>query len=131
MKKAIHVCVVLAVTACASRTQPEYSINEVLLVNNSSQLLREVTVIVPATRRSFGCGSVAPRGVCGNKIPSRRYEANPIQVEWTFGNRSRSTDEFVIPVPTAFSTGFPLRAVLAVSPDGAIEAYFEQDTPFK
>lgn len=91
--------------------------------------MREVTVIVPATRRSFGCGSVAPLGVCGSKIPSRRYEANPIRVEWTFGNRTRSTGQFIIPVPVAFRTGLPLRAVLAVNSDGDIEAYFEQDTP--
>ncbi len=131
MKKLILAGAVLAVTACASNSRPEYKINEILLVNNSRELLREVTVSVPSTGRSFGCGSVAPLGICGNRIPRRRYEYNPIRVEWTFGNRSRSTDEFVIPVPATFYTGLPLRAVLAVSPDGSIEAYFEQDTPLR
>ncbi len=127
MKKTVVVMSVILVAACAGTNRPSYSVNEILLVNNSREVLREVKVSVPSTRRSFSCGSVAPLGICGNKIPRRRYEYNPIRVEWTFGNRSRSTGEFIVQVPDTFSAELPLRGVLAVSQDGSIEAYFEQD----
>ncbi len=127
MKKTIVAAGAILVAACAGTNRPSYDINEVLLVNKSREVLRAVRVSVPSTGRSFSCGSVAPRGICGNKIPRRRYEGNPIRVEWTFGNRSRSTGEFIIQVPATFYTELPLRAVLAVSPNGSIEAYFEQD----
>lgn len=131
MKKLIIATAALVMASCASTYKPMYSVNEVLLVNNSREILREVSVTVPNTGRSFSCGNVAPFGICGTRLPARRYESNPIQVEWTFGNRSRSSDEFVVPVPATFATGKPLRAVLAVSEDGAMSAYFEQESSLK
>ncbi len=121
--------VLVTIAACAGTSRPEYQINEVLVVNNSRAVLNDVRITVPSTGRSFTCGSVAPLGICGNRFGKRRYEYRPIRIEWRYGDRSRRSDEFVVPVPATFYTGVPLRAVLSVSPDGAIETYFEQDAP--
>lgn len=106
-------------------------INEIQVVNNSREMIQQVTVSVPSTGATFGCGNIAPFGICSNRMDKRRYEYNPIKIDWVFGNTSGQTEEFVIDVPAYFSTGVPLRAVLAFSPEGELSAYFEQETPFR
>jgi len=77
----------------------------------------------------FNCGNIAPFGICSNKFAKRRYERNPIRVEWTFGNSTRQSGEFVVDVPATFYTSFALRGVLDIEADGSISAYFMQETP--
>ena len=129
MKKYLLTGFVLIVSACASTHRPSYIYNEVLVINNSNELLREVTITVPSTGRSFGCGNVAPLGICANRFGKRPYQYNPIQVEWTYGNTQRKSDEFVIEVPAYFSPGNSMRAVFDVSAEGDMSAYFDQDLP--
>ena len=129
MKKSIFTLAALLLASCAGSQQPGYTINEVVLVNNSRELLREARVSVPSTGRSFSCGSIAPLGICSNRFAARRYEYNPIQVEWSFGKRSRRTGEFVVQVPANLYAGLPLRAVLEVNRRGGIDTYFQQGTP--
>ena len=106
-------------------------INEIRVVNNSREMIQQVTVSVLSTGATFSCGNVAPLGICSNRIGKRRYEYNPIKIDWVFGNSAGQTEEFVIEVPAYFSTGVPLRAELAFSPKGELSAYFEQETPIR
>lgn len=129
MKKYLITGFALLVSACATTYRPSHIYSEVLVNNNSNELLSEVTISVPSTGLSFSCGNVAPLGICANRFGKRRYQYSPIQVEWTYGNTQRKTEEFVIEVPAYFTTGNTLRAVFDVSAEGEMSAYFEQDTP--
>lgn len=132
MKKLLFPGFALLLTACASTEyRPSYMIDEIQVINNSREMIQQVTVSVPSTGATFGCGNIAPFGICSNRMDKRRYEYNPIKIDWVFGNTSGQTEEFVIDVPAYFSTGVPLRAVLAFSPEGELSAYFEQETPFR
>ena len=119
----------LLLLSCATSHQPRYKYNQIMVENHSRTLIRNVTITVSGTGRSFSCGNIAPLGICSNRFPRRDYQGNPIQVDWTFGNSTRQSGEFVVEVPAAFQTSQPLRGVLAINPEGSIAAYFEQDSP--
>jgi len=119
----------LLLSACATSYNPTYHYNEILVVNNSKQLIQDVTISASETGRQFSCGNIAPRGICSDKFPSRRYEQSPIQISWVFGGSTGQTGEFVLEVPETMSIEVPLRGVLAISPNGKISAYFEQEPP--
>ena len=121
----------ILLSACATFNEPQYFYNEILIVNKSREMIQDVTISVSKTGSGFSCGNIAPRGICSNKIPQRRYMKNPIRIAWVFGNTARQTNEFVLEVPATMDTTLPLRGVLAISPQGAISAYFEQDNPIR
>ena len=117
-------------SACATGSyEPGYSYNEILIVNNSRELVRDVTITGQETGRSFSCTSIAPLGICSDRFPQRRYQETPIQVSWAFGKSASKTAVFLLEVPATLSTGLPLRGVLEISPEGEISAYFDQDSP--
>ena len=118
----------LLLSACATGYNPTYHYNEILVVNNSKQLIQDVTISASETGRQFSCGNIAPLGICSDKFPNRRYEQSPVQITWVFGSSARQTREFVLEVPATMSIELPLRGVLAISPNGNISAYFEQET---
>ena len=118
-------------SACATSYDPSYSYNEVLIVNNSKELIQEVTISSSETGRSFSCGVIAPLGICSDRFPRRRYQKTPIQISWVFGGNARQSKEFVLEVPATMSIGLPLRGVLEVSPEGEITAYFDQESPLR
>jgi len=126
-KNYLFVTLGLMLSSCAISFEPQYFYNEILVINKSRVLIQDVSVSAEATGRSFSCGNIAPLGICSNKIPKRRYMKSPITIAWVFGNTARQTDEFVLEVPAAMSTDYPLRGVLEISPQGSISAYFQQD----
>ena len=132
MKKSyLPIVMVMLLSSCATSYESEYFYNEILIINKSKILVQDVKVSAEATGRSFSCGNIAPRGICSNKIPRRRYLNSPITLTWVFGNTVRQTDEFILEVPATMSTEYPLRGVLEISPQGSIAAYFQQDTPIE
>jgi hypothetical protein len=129
MKKISIALLAGLMASCATSYQPNYSYNEILVVNNSKELIENVTIEVVDSGRVFSCGNIAPLGICSNRFGSRSYQKEPIDVGWTFGNVARKSEAFVVNVPAYFYTGLPLRGVLEINPDGSISPYFEQDTP--
>jgi len=129
MKKNHSILIIgLLLSSCATSYESPYSYNEILIINRSKQLIQDVTISAGETNRTFSCGNIAPLGICSDKFPERRYMRSPIRIGWIFGNTSGQTDEFILEVPATFSTEFPLRGVLEISPRGSISAYFQQDT---
>lgn len=129
MRKIYPVIIIVWISSCAVTSERSYFYNEIRVVNNSSQLIRNVTIRVPSKGREFSCGNIAPLGLCSNRFGKRSYERNPIQISWTFGNRSRQTDEFIVEVPATLYAGIALIGVLEITPGGAVRAYFDQNTP--
>ena len=118
----------ILLSACATVNTPQYFYNEVLIINKSRHLIQDVKISVSETGRGFSCGNIAPLGICSNKIPSRPYMKNPIQISWMFGNTALQTNEFVLEVPAMMDIDLPLRGVLEISPQGSLSARFEQGT---
>jgi len=129
MKKYFVLIPGLLLSSCATSYKSLYSYNEILIINRSKELIQDVTISAGETNRTFSCGNIAPLGICSDKFPPRRYMKSPIRINWLFGNTSGQTNDFILEVPATFSTEFPLRGVLEISPQGSISAYFAQGTP--
>lgn len=127
MKKNYSILIAgLLLSACATSYESPYFYNEILIINNSRELIQDVSIRAGESGRMFGCGNIAPRGICSDKFPRRRYMKSPITIAWVFGSIARQTDEFILEVPATFDSKLRLRGVLEITPDGSISAYFEQ-----
>ena len=130
MKRHLSLLFLYALIAgCAGSYNPQYQVNEIVVLNNSDQALRDVTI--RAADRVFSCENVAPLGICSDRFPRRNYAKDSIDIEWALGNGARRSDSLQLEVPATFITGLALRGVLEVSPQGELDAYFEQETPFR
>jgi hypothetical protein len=121
----------LLLSACATGYETPYFYDEILIMNKSASIIQDVSIRSRETGRMFGCGNIAPRGICSDKFPRRRYVKSAIQINWVFGNTVRQTDEFVLEVPATFQSEITLRGVLEITPEGSISAYFEQVGPIE
>ena len=131
IKKNILAVVGIMLASCATENKPVYFFNEILVVNNSREFIRDVSISAVDSGRQFSCTNIAPLGICSNKFPRRRYEYAPIRIDWSFAGKARQTDSFVVDVPLTFYTGQVLRGVLEIGPEGAVKAYFQQENPVK
>jgi hypothetical protein len=116
-------------SACAGNYNPRYQINEIVILNNSDQALRNVSI--RSADRVFSCDNVAPRGICSDRFPRRNYQPGLVEIEWSPGNAPRQSESLAGEVPATFFTGLALRGVLEVGSGGEFDAYFEQETPFR
>lgn len=116
----------LLLSACAISYESPYFYNEILIINNSREMIQDVSIRAGESGRMFSCGNIAPRGICSDKFPKRRYMKSPITIAWVFGSIARQTDEFILEVPATFDSKLSLRGVLEITPEGSISAYFEQ-----
>ena len=130
MKKTIFVTVALLLSpwADAAKQVSPYTYNELLIVNNSGNLIRSVTVKAGDTDGSFSCDNIPARGVCSNRFVRHRYTQAPFSVDWILDNNPRETNEIEIEVPAYNSPGVSLRVVFEFSPQGAISAYIDQSS---
>jgi hypothetical protein len=127
MKKIYSILIAgLVLSACATSYESPYFYNEILIINNSREMIQDVSIRAGESGRMFSCGNIAPRGICSDKFPRRRYMESSITIAWVFDSISRQTDEFVLEVPTTFDSQLSLRGVLEITPEGSISAYFEQ-----
>jgi hypothetical protein len=133
MKKTIFVTVALLLSpgAEAAKQVSPYTYNELLIVNNSENLIRSVTVRAGDTDGVFSCYNIPALGVCSNRFSRRRYTQAPFSVDWILGNNPRETNEIEIEVPAYNSPGVSLRVVFEFSPQGAISAYIDQSSQGK
>ncbi len=120
----------LLVAGPAAAYQPSYIFNELRVVNNSNETISGVTLRDKSSGRVYDCGDIVPFGVCSKRFGKRRYAQNPIEIEWAFGGNAGRSDEFVLEAPAYYVTSIAMTAVLDISEAGAIEAYFDQHTPF-
>ena len=116
--------------SCATSYKPQYHINEILVVNNSREIVQDVSIRSTATGRVFACGNVAPLGICSDRFPKRRLDEGPIVVEWTLGGE-RGSATLPVDVPAYFVTGRLLRGVLDIGADGSVAGRFEQESSFR
>lgn len=124
------IATVLTLSACASAYKPQYSLNEIVIVNNTREIIADVTIRSTDSGRVFACGNVAPLGICTDRFPARRVTGGPVLIEWNLGGQ-RGERTLPAEVPAFFATGRAVRGVVEFNPDGSIDARFEQETSFR
>ena len=117
----------IVLSGCAGTYNPRYYIDEIEIVNNTREPVRDISV--RANDRVFGCDNIAPLGICSNRFGRRSFEPGPIEVDWMLGNGARQSRSLTPGVPATFSTGLPLRGVVEFDPEGNIDARYEQESP--
>ena len=129
MKNYILLAFALLLSACAtgSGQGPPYIYNQILIVNNSKELIQEVTVSSAVNGRSLSCGNIAPLGICSNRTGKRHYKEGPFQIDWVFGNNAPRSDQLTLTVPAFYTTGVAMQVVFEISPQGEISAHLEQE----
>jgi len=129
LKNILLLALALLLSACATSSGggPPYIYNQTLIVNNSKELIQDVTISLVANGRSFSCGNIAPLGICSKRTGKRRFKEGPIQIDWVFGNNAQRTDQFTLTVPPYYTTGQPLQVEIEISPQGEISAQLKQD----
>ena len=131
MNKYLLSGVVLLLSACATSYEFSYSYNEIVVANNSSRNLQEVSFTIPETGRSYDCGTIGPNRVCAKKFGTRRYQNQPIRVEWTSGGGSRESKEIMLPAPPSDMAGDPIKGVLKYGSQGVWTADSFQKIRFR
>jgi hypothetical protein len=130
LKNILLLALALLLSACAtgSGQGPPYFYNQILIVNNSKELIQEVTISSTVNGRSFSCGNIAPLGICSNRTGKRHYKEGPFQIDWVFGNNAPRTDQLTLTVPAFYLTGLALQVVFEISPQGEISAQLKQES---
>ncbi len=128
MKAALVASLCVWLVACTNAAGPHYRYNEIRIVNNTFEIVRDVKVGVAGRGIEFSCGNIAPRAQCAKRFGSRRYRFDPIRVEWGLGGRARQVRDFVVQVPLTFYSGAALGVVLEITPNGTITTRTEQNS---
>jgi hypothetical protein len=108
---------------------PTYTYNEVVVLNQSRALVRDVLISATESGRVFSCGNIAPRGMCSNKFQPQTYRGSPIQITWAIGNGRRHSKTIELELPKSFVAELPMRGVLLIDGQGSIKAYLQQEPP--
>lgn len=130
MKKLALVLVGLAFTTTAAYAQ-NYSFNRVMVINNSDQMLRDVSVRDVRTGRVHECGDVGPLRVCTKNPGSRRLGDGDFEITLTQGDAAPRTESFSPSVPAYYSSGRALQMIFDISENGELSFYFKQESAFR
>ncbi len=130
MNKLALVLLGLACTTTVAYAQ-NYSFNRVMVVNNSDQLLRDVSVRDVRTGRVHDCDDVGPLGVCTRNLGNRRLGDGDFEITLAQGDAAARTESFTPSVPAYYYTGLPLQMIFDISDNGELSFYFKQETPFR
>lgn len=114
---------------CATIQAATYYYDEVVVLNQSRSLLRDVEIMSSESGRVFSCGNIAPRGICSNRFRPQVYRGSPIRLTWAIGAGARHSKVIELELPTSFVVEIPLRGVILISASGDISAYLQQDQP--
>lgn len=111
----------LVLSGCVSQTlKPTPEINRVVIINEQSTSIQDVTIWVEKIRGKFYCGVIPAGAQCANTFPTRPYEENDVTLSWQDGQQQRKTVPFSIEVTSPTDT--PMTAVLKVTRQGELQA---------
>lgn len=114
---------------CATIPGATYYYDEVVVINQSRSLVRDVEIAATDSGRVFSCGNIAPRGMCSNRFQPQLYRGSPIRVAWAMGDGRRRSEIIELELPVSLVAEVPLRGVLLIGARGDVSAYLQQDSP--
>lgn len=120
----------LFLISCASISKPYYY-NEIVVLNNTNQLIPHVVIRAKETQRMFGCRNIAPGAKCSNKTKAKEIKNSKLKITWTYNGVERTTGNFKVKIPENMHKLIPLRGVLALQSDGTVKFWLEQDKPLQ
>lgn len=127
VKQLLVVCLVFSISACAASPANDYYYNEIMIRNNFSEKVTNVTISVEKTYAVFSCSYIPPGSECSNKFRKRKYLGNPIQNTWAYHDRKKATDEFFLKLPPGLRAISLFRGILEVIKGGMINPYIDVD----
>ena len=127
-KKSLVVLSALLVSACATSFEPTNYYNGIHVINDSDETLGSVMVDDLEYGRNFSCGDIAPRGVCTLRFEQRRYQQNPVRVDWSFGDSARQSEEVQFRVPMTFVRSITMRGIVTIASDGSLSTFAAQNS---
>jgi len=119
----------LIANGCASSAKQDYFYNEIVIRNNSTSPVSDVTISIKNRGMLFNCSFIAPRAECSNKFRKQKYQGRPIRIKWTHNYKTNQTQQLNMTLPAHFAPEKMIRGVLEVKNDGTIRPYLEQPTP--
>lgn len=91
--------------------------------NMTDYPIKDVALRVIGSGEQVACSYIAPQGFFGTEIPLREYNANRIEVSWTYRGREFQSGPFVIPVLDPIPDE-PVVFVVSFHPTGQISDAF-------
>ncbi len=82
----VFVFTFLFVLSACQQTRPKTMVDEVIILNQSSTLLTDVALKVPATHALISCNIIPHMGHCSVKFPVRANKGNPVLMQWKSDN---------------------------------------------
>jgi hypothetical protein len=125
IRNIIFLSLLFVLEACAPVVNSDYYYNEIVIRNNASGPVVDVTIKAEKTHLTFSCSFIPARSMCSNKFRDRKYYGSPIQITWRF-RESMRTGRFKLKIPEDLDVDIPLRGILEVNNGGNINPYFEQ-----
>ena len=130
MKILFIVVASLVTVSCATGGyNPTYRFNQLQVHNLSGKQIEDVSVRVAGSEKAIQCDQVAANAICNEKFNNRPYPKQGIELSWIHEDGNRRTEIFDPAVPATFNRVFPLRIVMEVDTDGAVNPFYEQDEP--
>lgn len=130
MKIPLLILAGLITAGCATGGyNPSYRFNELQVHNLSGSNMEDVSIRVVGSEKAIQCDVVAPNATCHERFNYRRYPQQGIELSWTHLDGERRTEMFNPKIPATFYSSFPLRIVMEVDPEGAVNPFYEQEEP--
>ena len=111
----------MVVSAAGARYMPSYTYNTIYVVNDSEELLRNVTVEDTRHGTRLDCGDIAPMGSCQLWFGNRSYQKNPLRFSW-----NQQSEELMLDIPVTLASGPTLRGIITVGNDGSLSTSADQ-----
>lgn len=124
MNKILFITISLLLSACSSINE-SYYYNELVVLNHTNELIRNVSVIASDSNRIFKCSNIAPRAFCSDSFKKRKYLQRPLSISWTFKNVTNKKENIILLVPHNIEKSSPLRGVLSIQLDGSVKVWLE------
>lgn len=116
------------IAGCAGSYDPSYRFKQVDVVNLSGGSLENLSWNVVGSGKTMNCSDVGDNQICADYFPQRPYPRAGIELNWTHVDGERKTEVLNPAVPAYFYTGLPLSIFVEIDPDGALNAFYRQDT---
>ena len=128
MKKIIIITAAVLAVSCATGYEPEYRYNQLRILNNSDQPIRNLTIQDRNIEQRLECGNLTAFGFCQHPIPKRRYQGLPMDVSWVTSDGTTKSQSVVAASKGPYTPGTPIQVELNFAKDGSLSGVVEQQS---